>query len=241
MEEYDELDFVIPAYTPDTMPLDRLLQYLREIGEVVGAPHDMHLVRIESSSTKPVFKMPLPMANEARERASRLQRGEGTIRQQRAYQRIRQMVRSDGGKPAILKDRSGVILDFPPEPEGSPIVGIRQATNFDGVLLRVGGPGDYTPILMQDLAGEIHAGFSAPRSLAKQMAPKIFDPIRVNGIGSWDRTQDGEWKLTKMLVQSYEPFDDEALPEVLNRLRSAPVVWPENAEDLIRAERESSL
>ncbi|HUB46781.1 MAG TPA: hypothetical protein VMB73_17520 [Acetobacteraceae bacterium] len=238
MEDFGELDFVIPAYTPETMPLDRLLQYLQEIAEVVGVPHDMHLVRIEQSSTKPVFKMPLPMANEARERAARVQRGEGTMRQRRAYHRIRQMVRRDGGKPAILRDRSGIILDFPPEVEVGPITGVRQATTFDGVLLRVGGAGDYTPILMQDLGGDVHAGFSASRGLAKQMAPLIFDPIRVNGIGSWDRNQAGEWKLVKMLIQSYDPLDNESLPDVLNRLRAAPVVWPENADAIMRAERE---
>jgi len=241
MEEYDELDFVIPAYTPETMPLDRLLQYLQEIGEVVGIPYDMHLVRIESSSTSPVFRVPRPMANEARERASLVQRGEGTIRQQRAYGRIRQMVRRDGEKPAVLRDRRGVILDFPPEVEIGLVTGVRQPTTFDGVLLRVGGPGDYTPILMQDLAGETHSGFSASRNVAKQMAPLIFDPIRVSGIGSWDRSQAGEWKLAKMLVQSYEPLSDESLPEVIGRLRAASVTWPENAEELIHAERASSL
>lgn len=65
-EDFEELEFVIPAYTPETMPFDRLLRYLAEISEVMGVARDMHLIRIEPSSTKPVFKMPTPVAMQAR-------------------------------------------------------------------------------------------------------------------------------------------------------------------------------
>jgi hypothetical protein len=241
MEDFDELEFVIPGFTPETMPLDRLLLYLQEIAEVVGVASDMHLVRIEPSSTKPVFKMPTPMANEARERVSRVRRGEGSAKQRRAYSRIRQMVRRDGGTPASLKDRTGVILDFPPEAEVGPIVGVRQPTSFDGVLLRVGGTGDFIPILMQGLNEEVFSGFSALRSVAKEIAPRIFEPLRVHGLGSWDRNQAGEWKLAKMLVQSFEPLQDESLEGVMRKLRAAPVAWPENADELLQADREAAL
>ena len=239
--DYEELEFVIPAYTPETMPLDRLLQYLQQIGEVLGYAHDMHLVRIEPSSTKPVFYVPTPIATQARDRAAEVRLGRGTRAQLAAYGRIRQMVRSDGGKPASLKDRNGVILDFPPVPEIAPIIGVRQPTTFDGMLLRVGGVGEYTPILMQDLTGEVFAGFSAPRQLAKAMAPLIFDPVRVSGIGSWDRSQDGEWKLTKMLIQTYDLLEDDDADEVLRQLRAAQVAWPSDAEQRLRAERESTV
>jgi hypothetical protein len=241
MEDFDELEFEIPAYSPDTMPLDRLLQYLQEIGEVLGVAHEMHLVRIEPGSTKPVFKMPISVANDARARAAMVQRGEGTARQKRANETIRQMVRRDGGRSASLKDKGGVLLDFPPEVEVAPIAGVRQPTTFDGVLLRVGGPGETTPILMQGHAGEVQAGFSAPRALAKQMAPRIFEPIRVNGIGSWARSTAGEWTLEKMLIQSFEPLEDEALSAVVAKLRAVPVTWPQNADDLMHAERTAAL
>ena len=241
MDDLEEVEFVIPAYTPETMPLDRLLQYLQQIGEVLGVAHDMHLVRIEPSSTKPVFKMPAPIAIQAREKGASVQRGDGTIRQRAAYNRIREMVRRDGGRPASVKDRRGVIVDFPPTAEIGSISGVRQATTFDGELLRVGGAGDYPSILMRGLDGEIYAGFSAPKALIKEMGGRLYEPIRVNGIGSWDRSADGGWKLGKMLIQSYERLSDENLGELLERLRAAPVVWPENADEVLRAEREPSL
>ena len=82
---------------------------------------------------------------------------------------------------------------------------------------------------MRDLTGEIYSGFSAARSVAKEIAPRIFEPIRVSGIGSWDRSKDGEWKLAKMLIQAYEPLRDEGLAELFHRLRSEvdPIGWTE--------------
>jgi hypothetical protein len=85
MADFEELEFDIPAYPPETMPLDRLLQYLQQIGDAVGVPEQMHLVRIEPSSTKPVFVMPTPIALQARERAAAVRTGNGTNLQRAAY------------------------------------------------------------------------------------------------------------------------------------------------------------
>lgn len=241
MADFEELEFVIPAYTPETMPLDRLLQYLQQIGDVVGLPNEMHLVRIEQSSTRPVFKMSLQMAIQAREKASAVRMGSGTLVQRAAYRRIRQMVRKDGGEMASLKDRVGVILDFPAIPEEiGAISSVRQASSFDGSLVRIGGVGEYTFIHMQDMGGDVYSGFSAPRSLAKEMAKLLYEPIRVSGIGSWDRSPTGEWTLSKMLIQTYEPLTDEPLETVIQKLRAAPVNWPTDADERLRQERESA-
>jgi len=233
---------MIPAYTPDTMPLDRLLDYLRQIGDVVGAPQDLHLVRIEASSTMPVFSVQVPVAIQARQRAAEIRTGGGTDRQRAAYNQIRQMIRKDSGRPASLKDRTGVILDFPPAPEELESAStVRQATTFDGSLMRLGGVGDPVPVQMQDLNGEVFSGFSAPRTIAKSIAPLIFEPIRVTGIGEWERTPQGVWKLNRMSIQAYEPLSNETLAEVFQKLRLAPVIWPPDADDLLRAEREPDL
>ena len=225
------------------MPLDRLLQYLEQIAAVVGPgmPEEMHLIRIDESSTKPIFKMHRQAAQQARERAEAVRTGRGTARQRVGYDNLRRMVRKDGGKPATLTDRTGILLHIPPAAEESEVVAsVRQATTFDGALLKVGGVGDYTAIQMQDLGGEVHSGFSAPKAMAKSMGRHLFDPLRVIVIGNWDRHRVGGWKLSRMLIQAYEPLADDSLETVLSKLRSAPVQWPPNADALLDAEREST-
>jgi hypothetical protein len=236
IEEFEELEFIIPAYKPDTMPLDRLLDYLTQIVALVGAPQDMHLVRIDESSTKPVLRMPVPAAIRARELTQNVRVGRGTIKQRDAYGTIRKMVRLDGGRPATLKDRTGVLIDFEPEII-VPVLTLRQATTFDGSLLRVGGAGDFTPILMQSLHGEMASGFMAPKMLAKEMGKFLFDPWRLAGIGNWERSPEGDWMLSKMLIQSFEPMTDCSLADAIGDLQKARVSWPANADDVLKAER----
>ena len=234
--DFEEIEFVIPAYTPETMPLDRLLEYLTQIVALVGEPHDMHLIRIDESSTKPVLRMPIPAANRARELTAAVRAGRGSKRQRVAFDTIRRMVRLDGGKPATLKDRTGILIDFEPENMVPPL-SLRQPTTFDGLLLRIGGAGDFSAVLMQDLFGETTAGFTAPKPLAKEMAKLLFEPLRLAGTGNWERSQDGEWTLIKMFVQSFEAINDRALEDLLADLQKTQVLWPENADDLLSSER----
>ena len=55
MSDFEKFSFVIPAYSPETMPLDRLIEYLQQIALIIGDPNNIHLVEIKKSSTAPVF------------------------------------------------------------------------------------------------------------------------------------------------------------------------------------------
>jgi hypothetical protein len=132
MADYEEFSFVIPAYSPETMPLDRLIEYLQQISAVIGDPANLHLVEIKKSSTAPTFRVPKRAALQATERAAQLSRGDGTRDQIRAYNRLRRMVRRDAPgtrRSAVLSSSTRVILEIPAAPEDSGVLtGIRQAT-----------------------------------------------------------------------------------------------------------------
>ena len=245
MSDTEELSFVIPGYTPETMPLDRLIEYLQQMAVVLGDPTNLHLVEIRESSTAPVLHAPRAIALAARERASSVQRGDGTKRQVEAYNRMRRMVRTDtvglgyAGRAALLKTHERVILEIPPASDDSCIVeGWRQHTIIDGQLIRVGGAGDDAALQVQDLDGRILSGFWAKRALAKELAQLLWEPVRLAGIGIWGRDADGAWNLSRMQVQSYERLDDEDATLTLERLRDLKIEWPADAADKLEAERE---
>lgn len=245
MADYEELSFVIPGYTPETIPLARLIEYLEQMATVLGDPDSLHLVAIKESSVAPVFHAPKAVALEARDRASRIQRGDGTKRQVDAYNRLRRMIRRDSygsGRSAVLSSGTKVVLEIPAAPDDLGVLsGIRQATTVDGQLIRVGGAGEDASLQVQDLQGRIMSGFTAKRALAKDLAQLMWEPVRLSGIGLWERTSEGEWRLDRMHIQSYERLEDEDLSLMLERLRSLKVDWPIDALDKLRDEREASL
>jgi hypothetical protein len=244
MDDHDELSFVIPGYIPETMPLDRLIEYLQQMAVVLGDPKNLHLVEIRKSSVSPVLRASKATALEARERARCVQRGDGTRRQNDAYNKIRRMVRRDAvgtlyaGRSAILKTADTVILEIPAAPDDLGIVdGLRQATTIDGELIRIGGSGDDAALQVQDLSGRTLSGFTANRSLAKELCQLLYEPVRLNGIGIWCRDSEGTWTLSRMQVQSYERLEEEEATLTLERMRSLAIKWPDNAIERLRYER----
>src|SRR4051794_33067586 len=101
MADFEELSFVIPGYTPETMPLNRLIEYLQQVALVLGEPESLHLVDIQDGSVTPVLHAPKAVALKAKDRARRVRQGDGTRKQIDAYNRIRRMIRRD----APLLDR----------------------------------------------------------------------------------------------------------------------------------------
>jgi hypothetical protein len=248
MADFEELSFVIPGYTPDTIPLDRLIEYLQQMAVVLGDPTNLHLVAIRESSVSPVLHAPKATALEARERASRVPRGDGTKRQIDAYNRIRRMIRRDvggtehAGRSALLKTADRVILEIPAAPDDSGVVdGVRQATTIDGQLIRIGGAGEDAALQVQDLDGRILSGFTAKRHLAKELAQLLWEPVRLAGVGVWCRDSEGVWNLARMQVQSYERLEDEDASLTVERLRALEVIWPEDAWERLQDERSAEL
>ncbi|MDB5692130.1 MAG: hypothetical protein JWO81_1193 [Alphaproteobacteria bacterium] len=242
MADLERFKFTLPGYTPDEMPLDRLIEYLNQLSIILGQPGDLHLIGIEKSSTRPVLAMRHDVAFKARARARQVAEGGGSARRREAFDTIRRMVAQDGGKPAVLKSGNAQILKFPSADIGldQVIQSVRQQTSIEGTLVRVGGIGENAQLLIQEMSGNVIAGCTASRSVAQAMAPLIYHAIRVSGIGSWHRTEEGRWAITRLHVQSFDPLDESELEDVVARLRSLNVKWPADTIEQLQAMREQA-
>lgn len=235
MADFERFEFTVPGYTPETMPLDRLIEYLNQLIVILGNPSDLHLVDIKKSSTKPVLVMPHHAAVKARQRARETWEGGGSVRQRTAYQRIRRMVADDGGKPAILATREATILEFPSVDLGADqeISTLRQASSVSGELLRVGGDGEFDQILLKDFSGEIISGCFASKDVAKSLAKLLHDQVRLSGVASWHRDRVGKWHISRMKVQSFERLENDSLTDALNDAQTAVNNWPDDLTDTL--------
>ncbi len=52
-----EYRFEIDAFTPDTIPMSRLSQYLADVVRMMGQEASVHLMRIENGSTVPIISV----------------------------------------------------------------------------------------------------------------------------------------------------------------------------------------
>lgn len=240
MADLEHFKFTVPGYTPETMPLDRLMEYLNQLSVVLGHPGDLHLVAVEKGSTRPVIAMRHDIAVKARHNAREVAQGGGSVRRREAFDRIRHMVSEDGGKPAVLKEPKGaVILKFPSVDIGQDqvIQSLRQPTSIEGTLMRVGGIAENAQLLIQEMNGTVIAGCTASRSVAQAMAPLIYRAIRVSGIGTWHRTEEGKWAITRLHVQTFEALDESELEDVVAKLRAVNVRWPADSIEQLQAMR----
>ena len=74
-----EYRFEIDAYTPETIPLSRLSQYLGDLARIMGESANVHLVRIEKGSTAPIIRVDWEAEPKVRERLRAVKFNEGPL------------------------------------------------------------------------------------------------------------------------------------------------------------------
>ncbi len=220
----NEFRFRISAYSPATMPLARLAEYLTELAAMLGEKHAVHLVEVDEGSTVLVHKIDDEAVPKVRDRAAAIQAGSAPTTALRSYKKLNTMLRDDNGSGALLEGVAE-ILEFPGKRAGlPPFMTVSERGEIDGEVVRVGGVDDPVPVLLS-VEGRIVSGCWARRDVAKPLANRLFEPVRLFGEGRWERSPVGEWSLISFRIESFAELDAELLSETINRLRAIPVDW----------------
>lgn len=232
MEAGEEFRFYIDAYSPETMPLDRLAEYLTELAQVLGEGRYVHLVELEPGSTVLINKVEAEAVPKIRARAIAVRHGDAPRSAMLAYQKINRLLREDNGSGVLIEESGAEILEFPGKKEAiSQIAAVDEYGEVEGEVIRVGGSGDPVPILLSAETG-ILSGCSAKRSIAKPLANHLFERVRLFGLGRWVRDTDGQWQLGRFNVDRFQVLEEEPLSAALTKLRATPgLEWGDNALD----------
>lgn len=223
-----ELKWKIDAYTAETMPLDRLAEYLAQLATMLGEPERLHLIRVESGSTKPVLKIDAEAVDHIRQRAHDIRIGIAPQSALQSYRNINAMLRGDKARAALFEG-TAEIIQFPGKDEAEgPISGIQQRGSIDGVLQKVGGNRDWVPVQLRTMDETTVTGCYAKKTVAKQLGNHLFEPVRLHGRGRWTRAQTGGWYLDRFWIDTFDTLDDEPLPTVIDALRAIKVKWQKN-------------
>lgn len=238
----DEFRFKIEAYTPDTMPMARLAEYVAELATILGEEECVHLVGIEPGSTALVHRIEREAIPKVKSRAASVNRGEGPQDAQRAYRNINRYLREDNAKAVFRKGIRGArIIEFPGKEEAEEeFPSVSQAGTLSGDVIRVGGSQEQVPVLLE-AEGEQIAGCHTNRQLAKALARHLFESVLLHGMGYWMRDDEGRWNLNHFRIDSFEPQQPGSLSEALAELRAAAGELGEGAYADVKALRGRSF
>jgi hypothetical protein len=228
-----EYRFEIDAFTPETIPLNRLAQYLCDLAQIMGESANVHLNRIDPGSTVPVICVDWEAEPKVRERIRAVKFNEGSPAALRAYAEINKRLLEDNANGALIDPGKSKVIYFPGrdsanQPEFGPI---RQTAVFQGIPIKVGGERDTVPVHLED-GEEIHI-VDASRRVAKQIATHLFaSVVRVEGKGRWIRERTGEWKMLDFYVSDFDVLKEGNIRSDLERLRAIPAAWKDSDDPL---------
>jgi hypothetical protein len=221
-----EYRLVIDAYTPEKMPMARLAEYMKQLAEILGEPAAVHFAGLEKGSTVLVSKVETEAVPKVRQRVVSVRRREGPSDGIRAFKAINRLLREDNAV-ASLKEyaNSATIIRFPGREEAEEAFpAVRQQGSIDGVVVRVGGTDDTAHVTLESEGRQV-AGCYTTREIAKDLAHRLFEPVRLFGRGRWTRDADGNWSLLDFKIESFEPLVSTTLSDAVEELRRVKVDW----------------
>ena len=217
------LEFVIrDSFTPATLPMARLAEYLADLATVLGEKEHVHFLELREGSATVVHSVDHEAVPQVRARVRAAKIGEADSDAKSAHTRIQQRLRDDNAR-AVLRsagDVDGHLLDFPgiagdSEPEYGPF---SEQGQLYGVPISVGGKRQVVSVRLED--GERVHNCEVDRDTALKLAPLLFHHhLRVYGVGRYWRDSDGKWEMRSFRISHFEKLDARPLAETVERLR----------------------
>ena len=217
-----EYRFKIAAFTPQTIPMIRLAEYMRDLAVMLGNADAVHFVRVKEGSTIILHRVDREAIPKVEERAAAVREGRGPQDALQARETINRRLREDNANGVLLRGAHALIIRFPGRDEvEEPLTTFSEEGSIDGIPIRVGGETDPCPVHLQSSDATRTYLCDVDRAQAKKLAACLFDTeIRVHGVGRWIRDEKGVWSLDRFRIRSFEPLSDLPLSAVVAGLRT---------------------
>lgn len=222
MAKAKKLVFRLDAYTPDTIPMERLAEYLGYLAKLLGEEPSVHFVRVAKGSTKAICRVQREAVPKVDERLARVRSGEGPSEARHAAREIDLMLRKDNASGALEDEDGAEIIPFPGNRRiAEQVFGpFNQPGAVDGQVVRIGGTTKSVPVHLLDRQGDEIIGHTS-REIARDLARHIFgEELRCIGMGRWYRNDEGVWQRRDFTITSFETLDNRPLGEIVKDLRT---------------------
>ena len=229
-----EYRFKIDAYSPKTMPLGRLAEYLTDLAILFGDDKSIHLIKLEEGSTVLVNYVEREAEPKIRERLRAVERNDGPLDAMKAVKSINERLRKDNATGEVIDPVGDNLIIFPGREQAEPIVygPFNQPGVVIGVPIVIGGDNDPVPVHLSGAHGVTY-NCVAKRDVAKAIAVYLFETaIRAEGRARVKRNSAGEWETVKFTIETFKPLSDATLRETIEELRTIPAEWRKKEDPL---------
>jgi hypothetical protein len=223
-----KLSFYIDAYSPESIPMAKLAQYMADFAALLGKEHAVHFDHLEGGSTKIVSRVEFEDLPKVTTRLTEIRNGTAPKELARLAAEIDDRLANDNAIGRVLFEEEGrgataELLAFQgrDRPKAQSYGPFNQEGHLDGVLFSIVGRDETVSVRLQN--GEItYTGCETTRAIARELGKHMFEPVRVYGVGRWIREADGQWTLRHFRVHRFEALGTDSLRETVAALRAVP-------------------
>ena len=233
MAEKREYRLKINAYSPETMPMKRLAEYLADMAVLLGEESNVHLIGVESSSTCPVVLVDWEAEPKVIERVQKARNGEGPEDARRAIVNINARLQKDNASADLIDPQRSKVLEFLGAKAERPIEwpSINQAAELYGIPVWVGGRSELSDVDLLD--GEREWKCLAGRAIAIAIAHHIYTAtLRVYGKGRWRKAPGADWELERFVIEDFDVTKATNLEQTIKDLRTIKANWKSLSDPL---------
>jgi hypothetical protein len=238
-EEVYEL--YIDSFTPETIPMARLADYMANFAELLGNCEHVHFGSLKPGSLSLDARVDEIAQRKVDRRVDEVRYGGGPQPARKALREIDDKLAEDNAVGRIVRGKAKLI-EFPGRTRHveEKLGPIEQTGTLDGEVVQIGGR-DETINVHLKAGDQIHICVTS-KAIARRLAPHIFSSaVRVRGFATWARLKSGAWILKKFEIADFEPLDQTPLSQVFAGLRARlapPEVGRMNPVILMRQLRE---
>jgi hypothetical protein len=213
--------FRIDVFTPETLPMERLAEYMARFAKLLGEEERVHFVSLEPGSAVLVARAETQAEPKVERRLIELRQGRGDPDARKAFVELDNMLSADNAVGQLLDSSGGEIIAFPGRTRPKPLEfgPFREDAVLEGVVIRVGGKDESVPVWVKD-GVSIHK-CTASVTLSKQLSQHYRGSVvRVKGSGRWIREANGAWRMLTFDIKDFEVLDETPLAKVVRHLQS---------------------
>lgn len=221
---------IVNSYTPATLPMARLVDYLAEYARLLGETEHVHFDRVIDGSAQLAAWADEPAVPKVRVRLLTAAAGNASDDVERAIRKLDDLLAEDNASGQLLDAQGAEIIAFPGRERPQPQVfgPFSQEGSIEGEIVSIGGKDETIHVHIRD-EGTVYTSCVATKELARELGHHLLGaPVRLQGTGRWMRHGDGTWELRHFRINSFDVLKVDPIGSIVNELRAVhPSGWDE--------------